>query len=199
MFRTSTLPLLLCSTLVALSAACSSGSTAPANRSATQAAAAGGSQATNAGDAKLTNGNVDPCAVLTKADVEAVMGEPSGEPNLARPGPPLGQVICTYGAAAQTVVKGVQLSVVRTQSMTDQMRKQGYSARRLYEDGKLAFPTRQPVAGVGDDAYQSGHQIQAVQGGTQFTVGFTAGTGVTGMDDATLVALAKKLSAKLPR
>lgn len=192
MFRSTTLPLRVCSTLVALSAARSSGGAAPANRAATQAAAA-------PDNAQQSNGYVDPCAVLTRADVEAVISEPAAEGKLARGGAPLGQVICTYGVAAATVIKGVQLSVVRTQSMSDRMHKQGYSARKLYEDGKVACPNHQAVFGIGDNAYQTGHQIQAVQGDTQFTVGFTIGSGATGMDDATLIALAKKLSAKLPR
>lgn len=193
MLRSAVIPLTVCSALIALGAAC--GGSSHASSSSTTAAAA---QAP--AQVKSVGGVVNPCSVLTSADAQAAAGAPVEAAKLRPAQEPLGQTVCDYPSPSSSTMYGVQLSVVQTQGMTEQLRSRGYNARKLFDDGKGLYPNRQAVPGVGDEAFIHGEEIMVVQGNTQFSLSFGIATDNAQGDEATrLVDLAQKLSGRLPR
>ncbi len=192
MRRSTMLPFTVCSALIALGAACGGGS---------HAQSTGSASATRAATQVMTvKGAVDPCKVLTSADAEAAAGAPVEAASLRQQGEPLGLTICDYASPTSSSIDGVLLSVVQTQGMAQQLRDRGYDARKLFDDTKAIYPDRQAVAGVGDEAFIHGQDVDVVQGNTQFSLSFGIGTdNVQGEDAARLVELAKTLSSRLPR
>lgn len=106
----------------------------------------------------------DPCALVTTAEVEAALGLAVQPPETKQTHNPLGQTICFYAAAGEDKVRFVQVSLVRTQGMTPQMREQGYSAARLFEDTKALLQSPQEVPGLGQAAFFGGSGLKAGAG-----------------------------------
>ena len=80
---------------------------------------------------KPAKGKPDPCALLTKGDAEAVMGETAKEGE--RPAIPtnsLGLAICFHGAAADRSFASTQIAVVQNDTIDARARKNGVSARQ---------------------------------------------------------------------
>jgi hypothetical protein len=185
--------------LIVAGVACSARGTAPQHASsgpprATVATATETAAPTT--PARQLNHAVNPGTLLSRDDAAALLGEPVDEGQLKQAGPPLGRVLCTYGASAQTSAEAVQLCVVRTQTMSDQLRHSGYSARKLFEDGKAL----QPVFGVGDEASRFGREIAVVRGDTEFNLSIGLPTALaSGMEAAALTATAGDVAARLPQ
>ncbi len=111
---------------------------APAPESATSTAAA---TPAASGDASLP----DPCKLLTKAEAEAVLGEPVRDPEPNSLG---GNRICDFKTV--TVHGGVTPYWVHIAIIREQ--------QRVWDAGKESFQksdakNMRPVAGIGDDAY----------------------------------------------
>lgn len=107
---------------------------------------------------------VDPCGLVTLAEAEAALGQAVLPPETRKTNNPLGQVICFYAATAEDKVRFVQLSLVRDQGMAPQMRQQGYSAARLFQDTKALLENPQEVPGLGQAAFFGGSGLKAGAG-----------------------------------
>jgi hypothetical protein len=108
--------------------------------------------------------DLDPCALVTTAEAEAALGQSVQPPETRKTHNPLGQAICFYAATGEDKVRFVQLSLVRTQGMTAQMRQQGYDAARLFQDTKALLENPQEVTGLGQAAYFGGSGLKAGAG-----------------------------------
>lgn len=106
----------------------------------------------------------DPCSLVTVAEVEAALGQAVQPPETKQTHNPLGQAICFYAATGEDKVRFVQVSLVRSQGMTAQMRAQGYSAARLFEDTKALLQEPQEVPGLGQAAFFGGSGLKAGAG-----------------------------------
>lgn len=161
-------------------------------------ATAGGSGGDSGG--KVTG--YRPCDLLTKEEVEAVLGESLDEPETSITGNPLGQKLCWYGAASETSFAHVQLSVIREQDIQEALRKGGQSAKRLYTDGKALVEAgkAKDVPGVGDAAYRHGSSLTVLSGGTLLTVSANIrGTDAADLSTDILKGLAQKALARVPK
>jgi hypothetical protein len=121
-------------------------------------------------------GKVDPCALLTREQVDAAASEPmrSGERS-AEAMNPLGQQICTWSAVSGQSTRTLQVSVVRSQDMDENLRKSSYTARRLFLDTKAGLPGAEPVSGVGDDAFRAQNFLHTLKGDVYVTVFVSVG------------------------
>jgi hypothetical protein len=91
---------------------------------------------------QVSDGGLDPCALVTKADAEEVLGVSLGDPDRQTAGP---FATCSYGGETMENYVQVQVSndVYTADSFDDAMQ---FAAGQL--DTELA-----PVSGVGDNAY----------------------------------------------
>ncbi|MCL5291490.1 MAG: hypothetical protein M1548_03045 [Actinobacteria bacterium] len=103
--------------------------------------------------AKADGPLVDVKSLLTKAEVEAVLGEPVKDPELKETGNPLGQRIVTFTAVADSSLQMVTVSMVQTEGIDPQLKSNGRDAAKQFKIVKVAFDSIQPVTGVGDEAY----------------------------------------------
>ena len=180
------------------------GDTAPATTAAvsTTAIPATDGSATTAAVDPVKGNPIDPCALLTPAEVSAALQVPVGDPT---PGPqsnlpnPLGQRTCTW-STTESPPRSVALSVVTTQSASLGGASGGdYTARQLFEDTKPLAEGLEPITGLGDDAFfgaVAGMQVSVVKGDVYLSVAVPFGT--TDADEATVRALAPLAAARLP-
>ncbi|MFZ3046792.1 MAG: hypothetical protein WA151_12835 [Desulfatirhabdiaceae bacterium] len=95
-------------------------------------------------------GSFDPCGLLTKAEVEALVGEPVKDSEMKETKNPLGQKMCLYTTVSSSRL--IQISVVRTDDMAPAIQKQGQRAAKIYNSTKEMLDPVKMVPGVGDDA-----------------------------------------------
>jgi hypothetical protein len=96
------------------------------------------------------SGSLDLCKLLTREEVESLVGEPVKGPEQKDTKNPLGQKMCLYTTISSSRL--IQLSVIRTADMEAGIRKQGQSAAKVYRSTKEMLDPLEQVPGVGDDA-----------------------------------------------
>ena len=185
------------------------GDTAPAASTTAASESAGtsvvpatdGAASTAVGDPVKGN-PIDPCALLTAAEVGSALQVPVGGPT---PGPqgnvpnPLGQRTCTW-STAESPPRSVAVSVVTTQSASLGGVSGGdYTARKLFEDTMPLAEGVEPIPGLGDDAFfgaVAGMQVSVVKGDVYLSV--TVPFGTTDADATTVRTLAPLAVGRLP-
>src|SRR5262245_14055910 len=125
---------------------------------------------------------VDPCSLLTSAEVSSALGVPVNDPV---PGPqgnlpnPLGQRTCTW-STSESPPRSLAVSVVTTQSASLGGASGGdYTARKLFDDTKPLAEGVEPITGLGDDAFfgaVAGMQVSVVKGDVYLSVTVPFGT-----------------------
>lgn len=158
-----------------------------------------GSVATKAGEAPDSSADTkgakfDPCQLLTAAELEEFAGEKMDAGEAAYVEVPMGQTLCTWGSTRETSLTIAQVSVVREQDFVDQLKKQKYTAKKLFDDGKAMQTAAQDVPGVGESAYRTGNSLTILHDGMVIAVSI----GKQNLETATLVEMAKKAIARLP-
>ena len=113
----------------------------------------------------------------------------------------LGLAICFYGAAADRSFASAQIAVVQNDTIDERARKNGVSARQIFEETKArtADPV-QPVAGLGDDAFMSGRKIEVLKGTTYISISMMPkrlADPVTPASDAALKDVARRAVDRL--
>lgn len=143
-------------------------------------------------------GLLDPCSLLTKAEVEAGVGRPVLAPQKEEAA---NLVICSYGDPTAPVLQGRPLSQILSISVfvgSDAQYHAGAvaQARDAFELGRKNAASVQPVHGLGDDAYwdQVFRTLNVLKG--KYEVEVTVASDVGGIEVAR--ALAAKVLPKLP-
>lgn len=96
---------------------------------------------------------IDPIKLLTKAEAEAILGEPIKEPENRDTKNPLGQRICFYAPVSDKTSGFIQLAVVQNESMSDSLKEQGYKVTELYNQTKNGLGEVTPITGLGNEAF----------------------------------------------
>jgi hypothetical protein len=156
----------------------------------------GGSGASSGGG---STAGLNPCTLFTKEDAAAALGRPVADAKLTPASPPLGQTLCFYGAAESTSANSVQLSIVQTSGMTEQVRRGGQSAKTLHDGTKAGLTGVTAVPGTGQDAFLAGTSVYVLKGETHFSI-MLNGNGRPGeaSHSNALKAAATKVAAKMP-
>ncbi|MGE5405177.1 MAG: hypothetical protein ACM3PP_09560 [Candidatus Saccharibacteria bacterium] len=106
---------------------------------------------------------IDTSKLLTKADVEAVLGAPAKEQPVKTN--VMNQKIYFFEPVKQgTQVRFVQLSVVQTSEMPEKLTKYGTNAKSLFADTTKMIEGATPVPGIGDKAVWGGHGLKMGSG-----------------------------------
>jgi hypothetical protein len=104
-------------------------------------------------DTEIARGLVDPLTLLTKAEAEAILGEPLREPQLKDTKNPLGQKNAWYEPVPDATGRFIQISVIQNEGMTEKVRQGGRSAPEVYQETKKLLADVKPAPGIGDDAF----------------------------------------------
>jgi len=167
-------------------AACGGGSKS-SNQPAASNASAGGGQAAVANVS--TGGKLDPCKLMTSADVAAAVGKVKGNA-IPNDNPQFGGSRCYYDA--EGVPNGVTLGVYQSGNKTS--RGTTVDAAAFYKSEKDSYsPDGEPQAGLGDDAYwiPKGLSLRVLKKNTYVTL-------TVGVDDPAMsLQKAKDLMLKL--
>lgn len=178
-----------------LSVACGGGdddATSSAGDDADAVATKAGEARDNATDTK--GARFDPCKLLTASELEEFAGEKMDAGEAAYVEVPMGQTLCTWGATSETSLVIAQVSVVREQDFSDQLKKQKYTAKKLFDDGKALLSGTVDVTGIGESAYRAGNDLTILHEGMVISVSL----GKKDVQTATLVEMAKKAIGRLP-
>jgi hypothetical protein len=136
------------------------------------ASACGGSGTASAPSAPTTSSEqlFDLQTLLTRAEAEAALGEPVGEPELTEASGPLGQARVYYPALDARSARFVQLAVVRDGWVSEPLRARGYGAARLFAETRTGLADGLPVAGVGDEAFWGTNGLHVLDDDVYLTI-----------------------------
>jgi hypothetical protein len=134
-------------------------------------------------------GALSPCDLITKEEVEAIVGEPVSLPEYKDARNPLGQKMCQYNTVSASRL--IQISVIRTSDMLPKVREGGQSAESIYQTTKTAITPLEEVKGIGDDAFWATPGLHILQGNAYVVVS----VGNTGKREN--LELARKIAGKV--
>ncbi|HEX8001518.1 MAG TPA: DUF3558 family protein [Mycobacteriales bacterium] len=171
--------------------ACGGGDKAPDAAPGTTTTSAGGSPSTAAPAAAAG----DACALLTDAEVAAALGG-AAKAEASTSGEPLNSRLCTW-ATDTTPPRTFTITVNTTATLGEALRKNGMTARSMFDSAKTAYASQnpEPLAGVGDEAVVVGSTVIAVKGDVY--VQTTTAFGDSAAAKAALTDLTAKAVAKL--
>jgi len=134
-------------------------------------------------------GGSDPCALLSTAEAEELLGEPVNAPKPTDSGNPLGQKLCFYSASSSN--RFIQISILRTEEMSKKVRDHGQSAPSVYRTTKEMLDPVRAVPGVGDDACWGTPGLHILKGSAYVVIG------VGNTDKTENLELARRIAAKV--
>lgn len=116
------------------------------------------------------NSVLEPGVLITRTDAETFMGTAmkDGENSENKV---VGQKICIYNAADDNSFAFLQISLTQNTFMPEGMLAAGQSAQTIYETTKNAFPNREIVPGLGDDAFIATPGIHILMGEYYLVIG----------------------------
>lgn len=107
------------------------------------------------GETAAADDEIDPCTLLTDAEVEEVAeGPPDGDPDLDVE-TAIGMALCTWSVSVDDAVgqRFVHVAVHQTSRLTQSQRDAGMTARRIAEQNLAATDDAQEVDGLGHEAW----------------------------------------------
>lgn len=138
---------------------------------------------------------LDPCKLLTLDEVSAAIGTPANDGKAGgMKDSPIGQAICTWSGKGDTAFNALLISVERTKDFAKQLKDQGYTAQKLYDEGKKLYPDAKNVSGIGKSAFRAKNSLHVLLDGATFNVDLTMKGDAS---DAQLVEIAQKVAGRL--
>ena len=113
---------------------------------------------------------IDSCELISKAEAEKIMGTALKEGQQSE-NKVVGQKICLYEAADSDSFAFLQISLTQDAFMAPKVLASGQSAKTIFTSIKEAFPDRESVAGIGDDAFLATPGLHVLKGGYYLTIG----------------------------
>lgn len=131
---------------------------------------------------------VEPCALVTKSEVESILGEPVGE---AERVPQAGRVItCQYKVTSESRIKAVQITLIQTPLTEESARSIDKVFNDYKEEAKQSNIQVQQISGIGEDALWNGEALLFVKKGKYVQVKLTS------LDKPLSLEIAKALAIK---
>lgn len=123
-------------------------------------------QAANIGKAaqwtEARGGVISPCSLISKAQVEEIFGEPFQDGEDRSQGKnPLGQRICFWNTAASRSFRFLQISIVKTTAIPNNM---ALGAETIFRQTRESLNPIKKVADVGEDAFWGTMGLHLLQG-----------------------------------
>ncbi|PIE69720.1 MAG: hypothetical protein CSA21_00765 [Deltaproteobacteria bacterium] len=95
---------------------------------------------------------IEPCTLLSRAEAEAIMGEPLKQ-GLYSEHPVIGQKLCLYEAADQDSFAFLNISLTQDAFISPQVLNAGQNARTLFTSIRKAFADREEINDLGEAAF----------------------------------------------
>lgn len=113
---------------------------------------------------------IEPCKLLSKSDAEAIMATPfkDGQYSESRA---VGQKLCLYEAVDENSFTFLQISLPQNNFMLPSVLTSGQNARTIFTTIKEAFPDREDISGIGDEAFIATPGIHILKGDYYITIG----------------------------
>ena len=159
-------PLAMLSALLLLSACGGGGTTSTGEK--TQPPAKNATAATTRTSSTPAGAEIDPCALVTKAEIEVAVGTAVLDPKLER----LANLAsCSFNDPAAPIITAVSVNVFVAASESD--------AREIFDLAKRNAADVQEVDGLGDDAYWDDilGTLQVLQGTYELSIDVTSSEG----------------------
>lgn len=113
---------------------------------------------------------LEPCELISKAEAEEIMGTALKEGQYSE-NTVVGQKICLYEAAESGSFAFLQISLTQDAFMAPKVIAAGQSAKTIFSSIKEAFPDRESVGGIGDDAFLATPGLHLLKGDYYLTIG----------------------------
>lgn len=135
---------------------------------------------------------VEPCELITKVEAEGIMGTALKEGQYSE-NKVVGQKICLYEAANSDSFAFLQISLTQDAFIAPKVLAAGQTSKTIFESIEDAFPDRENVGGIGDEAFIATPGIHILKGGYYLTIG----AGNLKSNKARLIGAGKKAIANL--
>jgi hypothetical protein len=113
---------------------------------------------------------LEPCELLSKAEAEEIMGISLKEGQQSE-NKVVGQKICLYEAADSNSFAFLQISLTQDAFIAPKVLASGQSAKTIFSSIKDAFPDRESVGGIGDDAFLATPGLHVLKGEFYLSIG----------------------------
>jgi hypothetical protein len=113
---------------------------------------------------------IEPCELITQVEAEEIMGVALKEGQY-RENQVVGQKMCLYEAADENAFAFLNISLTQNAFMPPKIFAAGQNAKSIFSTIKEAFPDREAVNEMGDDAFIATPGIHILKGDYYVTVG----------------------------
>jgi hypothetical protein len=113
---------------------------------------------------------IEPCELITRTEAEEIMGAEMKDGQYSE-NKVVGQKICFYEAADENSFAFLQISLTQNSFVSPNVLASGQNAQTIFSSIKEAFPDRQDINGIGDDAFIATPGIHILKGDYYLTIG----------------------------
>jgi hypothetical protein len=113
---------------------------------------------------------IEPCELVTQAEAEKIMGVALKEGQY-RENQVVGQKMCLYEAADKNAFAFLNISLTQNAFIPPKIFAAGQNAKSIFSTIKDAFPDREAVYEMGDDAFIATPGIHILKGNYYVTIG----------------------------
>lgn len=124
----------------------------------------------HATDPKMSAQLIEPCELITRTEAEEIMGEEMKDGQYSE-NKVVGLKICFYEAADENSFAFLQISLTQNSFISPNVLASGQNVQTIYNSIKEAFPDRQDIKGMGDDAFIATPGIHILKGEYYLTIG----------------------------
>lgn len=124
----------------------------------------------HAADRKNSNQLVEPCKLISKNEAESILGTALREGQYSE-NKIVGQKICIYEAVDKNSFVFLQISLTQNEFIAPNVLSSGQNAKTIFTSIKNAFPDRENINEIGDDAFIAIPGIHILKGDYYLTIG----------------------------
>jgi hypothetical protein len=154
--------------------------------------------ATTTVPASSSKGSVEPCTLLTQAELQEAFGSPFDAGEAKTLDPPIGGHQCTWTNTDSPPVKTFSATIRTDADLADALRSAGRTVKVQFSDTQSmsrGLKDFEALSGLGDQAFRSGTRLELLKGNVELS--FTTLFGDSPEALAGLKSLAAKAAARV--
>ena len=124
----------------------------------------------HAADRKNSTQLIEPCKLISKNEAESIMGTALREGEYSE-NKIVGQKICIYDAADKNSFVFLQISLTQNDFIAPSVISSGQNVNTIFTSIKNAFPDRENINEIGNDAFIATPGIHILKGDYYLTIG----------------------------
>ena len=139
----------------------------------------------------------DPCALVTVEEVSAALGSPIETPEGATMSPPIGGRTCLFINTDAPPIKTFQIVVRTDGDFAENLRDNGQTVEKLFDDTKNLSDDVEEVIGLGDRAYKTARGYFVLEDGVSLETNLGLNADPSPEASAALTSLTEKAVSRL--